>query len=247
MRTFVIGDIHGAYKALVQCLERSGFNKEEDLLITLGDLVDGWSEVVQVVDELLTIKNRIDIRGNHDQWFMDWYLTGIAKQVWLSQGGQATFDAYTKLISEDIDKFHLHIDNLFNRQDFYYLDGCNRLFVHGGCNWKIPLEENRMDDLMWDRHMYEVALYHEVMKRVNDIDNKFSLYNEIFIGHTTTQYKLNWRFPDYGTNPIHATNLWNLDTGAGWSGKLSIMNVETKEFWQSDLVTELYKGERGRD
>ena len=28
MKTFVIGDIHGGYKALVQCLERSKFDYE---------------------------------------------------------------------------------------------------------------------------------------------------------------------------------------------------------------------------
>lgn len=33
MKTFAIGDIHGAHKALVQCLERSNFNKKEDTLI----------------------------------------------------------------------------------------------------------------------------------------------------------------------------------------------------------------------
>jgi serine/threonine protein phosphatase 1 len=35
--------------------------------------------------------------------------------------------------------------------------------------------------------------------------------------------------------------VWNIDTGAGWSGKLTIMNVDTKEYWQSDLISELYK------
>ena len=38
MKTFVIGDIHGAYKALLQCFERSGFDYEKDHLIVLGDV-----------------------------------------------------------------------------------------------------------------------------------------------------------------------------------------------------------------
>jgi serine/threonine protein phosphatase 1 len=38
MRTLVMGDIHGAHKALVQCLEKSGFNMEHDRLIQLGDI-----------------------------------------------------------------------------------------------------------------------------------------------------------------------------------------------------------------
>ena len=33
-----------------------------------------------------------------------------------------------------------------------------------------------------------------------------------------------------------------IDTGAGWEGRLTIMDIETKQFWQSDLVTDLYPG-----
>ena len=71
MKTFIVGDIHGAHKALLQVLERSGFDYENDMLITIGDIVDGWGDSFQVVEELLKIKNRIDIVGNHDDWFLD--------------------------------------------------------------------------------------------------------------------------------------------------------------------------------
>ena len=40
---------------------------------------------------------------------------------------------------------------------------------------------------------------------------------------------------------VYAANIWNLDTGGGDYGKLTIMNVMKKEYWQSDLVTELYE------
>ena len=65
-RRFVVGDIHGAHKALVQCLKRSNFNYEEDELICLGDVADGWTEVPELFDELLKIKKLIYIMGNHD-------------------------------------------------------------------------------------------------------------------------------------------------------------------------------------
>lgn len=54
-------------------------------------------------------------------------------------------------------------------------------------------------------------------------------------GHTTTEF--------YHTlNPIHVCNLWDIDTGAGWSGKLTIMDMDTKKYWQSDLTPNLYGG-----
>jgi hypothetical protein len=40
--------------------------------------------------------------------------------------------------------------------------------------------------------------------------------------------------------PMHAANIINLDTGAGASGRLTIMDVKSKKFWQSDPVHRLY-------
>jgi len=37
-----------------------------------------------------------------------------------------------------------------------------------------------------------------------------------------------------------------MDTGAGWNGRLTIMNTDTKEYFQSDKVNDLYPNERGR-
>jgi serine/threonine protein phosphatase 1 len=54
-KTFVIGDIHGGLKALVQVLERATVSKN-DTLIFLGDFVDGWSESPAVLDFLIALE-----------------------------------------------------------------------------------------------------------------------------------------------------------------------------------------------
>ena len=46
---------------------------------------------------------------------------------------------------------------------------------------------------------------------------------------------------------MKAGNIFNLDTGAGWDGKLTIMDIDTLRYWQSDNVKTLYKDERGRN
>jgi serine/threonine protein phosphatase 1 len=51
-RTLVIGDIHGNYKGLLQCLERCQFDNENDTLISVGDVVDGHSQSFEVVEKL---------------------------------------------------------------------------------------------------------------------------------------------------------------------------------------------------
>ena len=59
MKRLVIGDIHGAYRALVQVLDRAGFDPKKDLLVSLGDVCDGWSETKQCIDYLMTVKNLV--------------------------------------------------------------------------------------------------------------------------------------------------------------------------------------------
>jgi serine/threonine protein phosphatase 1 len=66
------------------------------------------------------------------------------------------------------------------------------------------------------------------------------LYHEIYIGHTPTV-----RIGE--TIPVNAANVWNVDTGAAFKGPLTILDVDTKEFWQSDALNDLYPNENGRN
>ena len=95
MKTFAIGDIHGAYKAMMQCFERSKFDYKKDRLIVIGDVCDGYPEVRQCIDELLIIKHCDLIIGNHDMWALDWALKGDKPEIWTSQGGDRTMASYS--------------------------------------------------------------------------------------------------------------------------------------------------------
>ena len=94
VRTFVIGDIHGAYRALRQCLDRAVFDYDQDHLICLGDVCDGWPETKECINELLKIKNLTYILGNHDLWALEWMKTGEINSGWRMQGGDATIKSY---------------------------------------------------------------------------------------------------------------------------------------------------------
>jgi serine/threonine protein phosphatase 1 len=56
-------------------------------------------------------------------------------------------------------------------------------------------------------------------------------YNHVFLGHTSTQFA---SCNNSNDKPITSQNVTLVDTGAGWIGKLTIMNVDTLEYWQSD-------------
>ncbi len=235
MRTFVIGDVHGCYRGLLQCLERSGFDKENDRLISIGDIADGWSQVPECVDELLTIKNLVALRGNHDVWCYNWFTYGDRPQIWTSQGGQATIDAYIRTGQlKDLK----HIAFWYAQQD-YFIDEENRLFVHAGFDLIEGFKNTKQMQMNMRGHNYyhwsrDLAELNTFMLDEHEINN-LNEFKEIFIGHTAHQ-----------TTSFNKMNVWNIDTGAGWHGKLTIMNVETKEYWQSDPVQTLYPDEKGR-
>ncbi len=237
MKTFTIGDIHGNYAGLKQCIEKSNIDKDKDTLIVLGDVVDGWNEVPECVEELLTFKNLIGIIGNHDFWFMEWAKTRHVDLMWFKQGGQATLESY----KEDDELTDRHMKEYFSKLHYYYIDiDRNYAFMHGGYDWHMPLSANNKNDIMWDRHMVETAQTWKFEKHnAQGGLLKFPEFDKIFVGHTTTQWKSDRRYTP-STKPAFLANLINMDTGAGWDGKLTLMDIDILEYWQSDLCSELY-------
>ena len=129
-RTFVIGDIHGAFRALQQVIERAAV-QEDDQLIFLGDFVDGWSQSFEVIDYLLELEKKtkcIFIKGNHDLWCQQWLDKDILDETWIYNGGKATFKSYEHRTEQE-KLTHLQF---FQRTLNYYIDEENRLFIHAG-------------------------------------------------------------------------------------------------------------------
>ncbi|WP_298544337.1 metallophosphoesterase family protein [uncultured Aquimarina sp.] len=244
MRTLVIGDIHGGYKALLQVLERAKVTPKDELIF-LGDYVDGWSESAETIQKLidLSISNKcVFIRGNHDLWCGLWLDKGATNPVWLAHGGQETINSYIQsglLANNSHKRFFKELQN-------YYIDIENRLFIHAGFTSMHGVgREEYESNYYWDRTLWEAALLadkveEKTLEEILTSPKRFNHYKEIYIGHTpTTDYKI--------SEPIKAYNLWNIDTGAAFTGKLTILDIDSKEFWQSDPLTSLYTDEKGRN
>lgn len=240
-RTIAIGDIHGGLKALEQAMERA-YITSKDTLVFMGDLVDGWSESAKLIDFLITLNeknNCIFIRGNHDTWCEEWLDTDKINITWFKHGGKLTIDSY-KEYSKEKKRVHLKI---FNSMVDYHIDEQNNLFIHAGfTSMNGPQNEHDKTNFSWDRTLWETAIATDktLNKSSSLYPQRFKLFNEIFIGHTPT---IHYNFD----TPYNALNLWNVDTGAAFTGKLSLLNVNTKEFWQSDEVRTLYPNEKGRN
>jgi serine/threonine protein phosphatase 1 len=243
-RKLVIGDVHGGYKALLEILKKASLTTN-DQLIFLGDYVDGWSESPEVIDYLIELKEKQDcifIRGNHDQLFLDWLETNnkhIDEGMWYKHGGKATVEAYSNISAT---KKAMHIQFLKNLKN-YHIDNNNNLFVHAGfTNMHGVRHEYFEKTLYWDRTLWETVLCMNQDINENSIfyPKRLTNYNEIYIGHTpVTRIEK--------STPQKFANVWNIDTGAAFKGPLTIMDIETKQFWQSQPLNLLYPSEIGRN
>jgi serine/threonine protein phosphatase 1 len=239
-RTIAIGDIHGALKALQELLEVINPEKD-DQFIFLGDYVDGWPDSAHVVNFLIGFSKDHHchfIRGNHDLWCEHWLHGNKADSTWLHHGGKATIESYKQI--EDPAR-HDHLD-FFAKLENYLVDESNRLFIHAGySSLEGPEFEFRNGKYNWDRSLWQTALKLQLKGGLNpnEYPPVFKLYTEIFIGHTPTI------FYDI-TVPIRALNIRNIDTGAGFDGKLSAIEINTGKLWQSASIPDYYPGVKGR-
>lgn len=240
-RTFVIGDIHGALKALEQLLQRIGPVKN-DRFMFLGDYVDGWSQSAEVITYLIGLAKEYEcifIKGNHDADCEEWLMSGQPKKDWLFHGGELTIKGYSQL-TETAKKEHLVF---FNRMHDYYVDEQNRLFIHAGfSSMHGPAHEHYSSNFKWDRTLWEMALTMDrrIKKDSKLYPKRLLLFEEIYIGHTPT---LNYD----EEAPMNRCNVWNIDTGAAFYGRLSAVDIDSKQVYQSDPVPSLYPGEKGRN
>ncbi|WMI66164.1 metallophosphoesterase family protein [Aestuariibaculum sp. YM273] len=241
MSTYAIGDIHGGFKALIQVLNKLEV-KDEDTLIFMGDYVDGWSESAQVIAFLMDLSEKINcvfIKGNHDVWCEDWLKSDYVNPTWYIHGGKETMESYAGFSKEEKLAHHA----FFNDMPWYYIDDENRLFIHAGFTSMHGVGKEAMaSSFSTDRTLWEMAL--GLDKSLNNdspkYPNRLKHYNEIFIGHTPT---INFN----SFEPMHAANVWNIDTGAAFFGCITGMNVDTKAYVQSDIVKDLYPDEKGRN
>lgn len=241
MRVIAIGDIHGGLKALIQVLNKVDV-KDDDTLIFVGDYVDGWSESPQVIQFLIELSQKINcvfIKGNHDVWCEDWLREDTVNPTWFMHGGKETMESYEGF-TEDVKMDHL---NFFENMPLHYVDDEQRLFIHAGfTSMHGVAKEVFKASFYFDRTLWEMALTMDSrIHRDSELyPKRLKHYKEIYIGHTPTiHFK--------SEVPMNAINVWNIDTGAAFTGKLSAIDIDTKEVFQSKTLPSLYPNETGRN
>ena len=203
---YVVGDLHGCYRLLMQELEKIRFNFEQDLLICTGDLVDRGSENLECIS-LLDQPWFSSVRGNHEEmcikgrddvWIQDmharnggewFYLLSTEKQDELSEiFSQLPLVIEIQLEDKKIGILHADID-IHDWNQF-------KTNIAKG-ERKIPGLTSAYTNALWGRgrirqhskrygtvkNIDEISLGHTIVKRHTQIDN----CHYIDIGSSYTQ------------------------------------------------------------
>ena len=218
-RIIFIGDIHGCYAELQELLAKVKFDKENDRLISLGDLMHKGCQSAEVIQFFMDLDCEV-IMGNHDYYFLQ-----------TLKGEKGPYDEFDDIMEElksiDLQK----LINWFSANPLY-IDDPKFIAVHGGVNpHDIPLEDHHIDTLLkmryWDLENNQSVAKINNDNRDHDLRPWFDLlkpgsYNNrpIFFGHWAQK------------NVQQVGQVIGLDTGCCYGGKLSAYILPTQEIIQ---------------
>lgn len=89
-RHFVVGDIHGKYDSFMTLLKEADYDETNDIIYSVGDLVDRGPKSFETVEYFTTKPNAYTVLGNHEHMAScpsEWF------EVWVANGGIKCMDS----------------------------------------------------------------------------------------------------------------------------------------------------------
>ncbi len=248
----MIGDVHGAYKALREVLRKMSFSDSDELYFT-GDAADGYPDVYRCLCLFREIRHFHPVIGNHDAWLQNWLAIGSDPSIWLRQGGAVTVESFRLA--------HCRQPERLDMAEFlaswpYAIDTGKEYICHGGPGdflsdegmEMLAAEKREMVEYIpacygaymetdgaratWDRSYFQHAYHAEKHGDGTVRYGKLSGRKRLFVGHT--------ELSSYRPFISRLYNMVDIDTAAGSYGYLTIMDMDTLEWWQSTRTAYLY-------
>ncbi len=209
-KIFAIGDIHGCFDKLCALMDKIKIDRNNDILLFLGDYIDRGHSSFDVVEYLIDLKKHFQkivfLKGNHEE-MLEKYLSGKDRLTYLINGGRPTLESYMKRSrttgSPPIPQEHL---DFFESLSLYY-ESDNYIFVHAGLRENIPLEMQDPADFLWIREDF--------------VHSDFDFGKIVVFGHTP--YK----------EPLVEPNKIGIDTGAVYGNKLTCVELPALLFYNA--------------
>lgn len=208
-RIIAIGDIHGHSAALKSILDLAS-PRQEDTVVFLGDYIDRGPDSRGVIEQVIDLADHcqvVSLLGNHEEMFLDALADGRYLRTWLENGGEAALKSYGT--DHDISKIPGgHIDFLSNLRRFYDTD--SHFFIHANYAPNWPLEQHDSNTALW-LPLVEIPGPH--------YSGKIAV-----VGHT----------PQSNGEILDCGHLICIDTGCGFGGFLTALDVTDGQIWQVD-------------
>mgnify|MGYP001973988091 FL=1 len=167
---WVVGDIHGYYDTFVKLVSRLNLN-DGDLVISIGDMIDGGSESVGVVELFIENDQFLSILGNHEQMLLDdWNKKSKFEVSSLkSSGFWASKNPVDRNKKLTIVEYLSYLPSEIVLEKFRLVHAGYRDFPYSS-----SLDEQTDEDRLWSRDIFTVRY-------------PFDQNRTIIVGHTTIQ------------------------------------------------------------
>lgn len=210
-RTIAIGDIHGHSQSLIALI--GAINpRPADTVVTLGDYIDLGPDSKGVVTELIALGKRcrlVPLLGNHEEMLLN-ALAGGSRDTWLRSGGEATLKSYR--IGDDLKGMPVeHLEFFRGLRSHYETE--THLFVHA----------NYAPNLLLDRTNRLTKLW----LSLDAAPGPHYSGKKVILGHT----------PQPGHAVVDFGHFVCIDTGCGYGGLLTALDVEWGTVWQVPELT----------
>lgn len=176
-RVFVIGDLDADLAKFEQALESVNFDKNHDVLFSLGDVIDRGNDSVKLLQRFIELGVYMSL-GNHEHMLLESLLAHDEAyfSLWVKNGGRWHIDASD-------DELEFVCNYLRKRPLSYLLDyqgvkiGLSHTVSHNW-NWLAPSNNKQfaVSALLWERTIAK----QKIVEDNQSVD--FSIH-----GHNTTQ------------------------------------------------------------
>lgn len=234
-RVYAIGDIHGRLDLLRRLhgkiLEDAAKGApERQVIVYVGDYIDRGPDSFGVIEALLNEPlpgfEHHYLKGNHEDFMLRFLDDSTDGDAWMMNGGLETLNSYgvtpkgaffdpgeleslRRALEAAVPETHL---DFLTHLALYHIEG-NYLFVHAGIRPGVALADQNEHDLIWIRDGFL------------DYEGSFGGDPGLIVvhGHSVR------------SKPEIRDNRIGIDTGAGYSGRLTalVLEADTRRFLQT--------------
>ena len=243
---YVISEVRGNINSLEVILNRilplRIFENQEDILVMLGDYIDGDTGSDKVIDCLISIKNEYKdrvffLRGDHEEMLLSSLKGDKDFNYWVENGGASTIKDYLLRSNLKESPFNIrsnrlldiipksHLEFLSNLDYFKIID--DYCFFHGGFNPAFSIKDNNLFNFPFDNTSSKYVKENiKQKKEPTFLDNYIFIANNNYLGSEPFIYRKYFMLGGMAPEKLIAFELNSMGASAVTRGKSRIYKYD---------------------